>query len=238
MDVVYVCRDGENPELRYSLRTLTNVAHDRVQVFGGAPRWLNTDIVMYHPRKQDVRSRFAATRGHIAAACETPEVSDPFMLWNDDFYAMQKIDPVPIYHCGLLVDQIRGKSRYRTPWVQGLQRTASLLKQQGKLDTALSYDLHVPLIVHKAEMLEAFELAKSASVIEFHPRTLYGVMADIGGEEHIDPKIERKTDPFPCSPWLSSSPNTYRSTVEPVLRYLFPDPSQYEQPPRVATAHA
>lgn len=237
MDAVYVCRDGENPELRYSLRTLTNVDHDRVWVFGGAPKWLNTDTVTHRLRKQEGGSRFASTRGHITAACNDPEVSDPFMLWNDDFYAMEKISPMPIYHRGLLVDQIHEMARHRTPWVMGLRATAGLLKKHGMLDGALSYDLHVPLIIHKAEMLEAFELAKRASVREFHPRTLYGVTAGIGGEEHIDPKIERKTDPFPCSPWLSSSPNTFRSTVEPVLRYLFSEPSQYEQPPRTATPH-
>jgi hypothetical protein len=39
----------------------------------------------------------------------------------------------------------------------------------------------------------------------------------------------RRSDPFPAGAWLSSSDDTFRSTVEPVLRYLFADKSPYEK---------
>jgi hypothetical protein len=227
MDAVYVTRSGGNPELLYSLRTLVNVEHDRVWVFGGAPSWLNLETVEYRSRMQG-GSPYASTRGHIAAACNTAEVSDPFVLWNDDFYAMREVGTVPIYHRGSLNDLLEKYVKSKTPWAKGLRETAFLLGDAMET-TVRSYDLHIPLIIHKAEMLEALRWAKKARTDAVHLRTLYGVVADLDGVEYPDPKLMRRSDPFPRGPWLSSSNDTFRSAVEPVLRYLFPDPSPYER---------
>jgi hypothetical protein len=227
MDVVYVCRDGENPELRYSLRTLRNVNHDRVWVFGGMPVWVDQDRVEFRKRMQ-TGSPYSSTRGHIAAACNTPEVSDPFMLWNDDFFAMKPVDEVPLYHRGPLEGMLERFTTTKTLWAKGLRETAHMMEERGVLEGALSYDTHLPLIVHKYEMLAALRWAKKGRTDAIHLRTLYGAWMS-GGVAHPDPKIMRKTDPFPEGAWLSSGDDTFRSTVEPVLRYLFPDASPYEK---------
>ena len=227
-DVVYVCRDGENPELRYSLRTLVNVDHDRVWIFGGAPAWINRATVTHHKRVQG-GSPYSSTRGHIGAACNVAEVSDPFMLWNDDFYAMREVGSVPLYHRGPLESTLEEYAALKTPWGKGLRGTAALMKHLGLLTGAMSYDIHLPLIVHKAEMREALRLARKATVDAIHIRTLYGALSDLDGVEHHDPKLMRRSDPFPRGAWLSSGKDTFRSTVEPVLRYLFPDKSHYEK---------
>ena len=162
MDVVYVNRDGENPELRYSLRTLQNVDHDTVWVFGGAPFWVDEETVRFQPRRQ-LGSPYSSVRAHIAAACNTPEVSDPFMLWNDDFFAMKPVHPIPVYNRGPLAEMLAEFDSTKTLWAKGLRETASLLGQRGVLDGALSYDNHLPLIVHKYEMLAALRWAKQTS---------------------------------------------------------------------------
>jgi hypothetical protein len=54
-------------------------------------------------------------------------------------------------------------------------------------------------------------------------------MVGLGGTPINDPKMMRRTETFPRGPWLSSRDNVFKSTVEPVLRYLFPDPSPYEK---------
>lgn len=228
MDVVYVCREGENPELMYSLRTLENVSHGKVWIFGGAPVWINPDTVEHRQRMQS-GSGYSSTRGHIAAACNTPEVSDPFVLWNDDFFAMYHVGPMPVYHRGSLGAMLERFATTKTPWEKGLRETASLLEKRGLLEGAMSYDLHMPLVVHKTEMLEALRWAKNIRTDAVHLRTLYGAIADLGGVEHPDPKMMRRSSPFPRGAWLSSGDDTFRSTVEPVLRYLFPDKSDYEK---------
>lgn len=228
MDVVYVNRDGDNPELRYSLRTLTNVDHDGVWVFGGAPAWIHPDTVTHRKRIQG-GTPYSSTRGHIQAACSTAEVSDPFLLWNDDFYAMEKVGEVPVYHRGPLEPLLVMYAAMKTPWGKGLRETAKVMEKRGMLAGAMSYDVHLPLVVHKAEMREALRLAKEVHTDAIHLRTLYGAIAGLEGVEHHDPKLMRRSDPFPRGAWLSSSDDTFRSTVEPVLRYLFPDKAPYEK---------
>lgn len=223
MDIVYVCRDGENPELRYSLRTLQNVDHGAVFIFGGAPVWIS-DYVGFM-RNQQRASPYASTRSHIKAACLDTDVSDPFMLWNDDFYAMRPTTMQPM-HRGLVKDTMRPGAR--TPWFRGLEATAALLARQGN-DEPLMYDVHVPMVIHKEPMLKALDLARKSPVDAVHLRTVYGNLLRVGGVEITDPKMMRRDDPFPTGPWLSSNDNTFKSTVEPVLRYLFPDPCKYER---------
>lgn len=227
MDVVYVCREGPNPELMYSLRSLKNVDHGEVWIFGGAPSWVSNDTVNHRQRAQS-GSAYSSTRNHIAAACNTPDVSDPFMLWNDDFFAMKKVRTLPIYHRGLVEDMLVQFAGTNTAWGKGLRETASMIEKGGMLDV-VSYDTHLPLPIHKAEMREALRWAKSARVDAVHLRTLYGALADLGGIAHVDPKLMRRSDPFPAGKWLSSGDDTFRSTVEPVLRYLFPEKSPYEK---------
>lgn len=228
MDAVYVCREGENPELRFSMRTLQNVALDNVWIFGGAPRWINPDFVTHVQRRQN-NTPAASTRGHIKAACLNDDVSDPFMLWNDDFYAMRLVGEIPMYHRGPLAQQISKLSHYSSPWVKGMRATLAALKDEG-FEDPLSYSVHLPLIVYKEIMLEAIFRADEANVRHFHLRTFYGNLLNPECPiYHEDPKVLRRNDPFPEGAWLSSSPNSFRSHCEPVLRYLFPYASPYEK---------
>lgn len=227
MDVVYVCRDGENPELRYSLRTLRNVNHDKVWVFGGAPSWLNPDTVNHVYRPQRGTS-YSSTRNHILAACNTPGVSDPFLLWNDDFFAMEAVGDVPIMHRGSLESMVERFALVKTGWVKRLKTTAAFLSKVEGVEDPVSYDLHVPLVVYKDQMKEALRLTEKIQNAAIHIRTIYGNIDPLGGVEIEDPKMLRRSDPFPQGPWLSSSDDSFRSAVEPVLRYLFPDPSPHE----------
>lgn len=228
MDAVYVNRDGENPELRYSLRSLAHAPHRGVWVFGGAPHWLNTDRVSYVPRPQKLSS-YLSTRAHLQAACETDDVSDPFTLWNDDFYAMRPTSVIWM-HRGPLADLIRQFAQHRTPWVKGMTEAATILNREG-IEDPLSYDTHHPMIVHKEEMLAALRLVRNARVDAVHLRTIYANLIGGGGTLVEDCKLLKRTDPFPRGPWLSSGDGTYRSTIEPVLRYTFPDPCIYEKGP-------
>lgn len=226
MDVVYVNKDGENLELRYSLRTLKHVTHRRVWIFGGAPVWIDPETV-HHVKQMQKGSPYRSTRSHISAACGTPEVSDPFMLWNDDFFAMQKVGKMPLLHRGPIGGVMERYANVKTLWAKGLRETAAMLEEKGL--GSISYDLHVPLIVHKEPMREALRWAEKARNDAIHTRTLYGNLADLGGTFIADPKMSRRSAPFPEGPWLSSSDDTFRSSVEPVLRYLFTEKCQYEK---------
>lgn len=227
MDIVYVCRDGENPELRYSLRSLKNVPHDKVWIIGGAPHWVSEQEVRVVRRPQ-MLSPYLSTRDHIRAACMNPDVSDPFQLWNDDFYAMRYIGSLHMYHRGPLSVAVENFGHSRLPWSRGLLETARMVDGLDMETSPKFYDLHLPMVIQKEAMKAALSWASHSRVDAVHVRTLYGNLIGGPGVPHHDVKMLRRTDPFPDGPWLSSGDNTFRPTVEPVLRYTFPDPIKYE----------
>ena len=223
-DIVYVVRDGENPELRYSLRSLANVEYGRVWIIGGSPPWTQPDGA-YIPNP-NTGSSYAATRSHLRLACQTEEISDPFWLWHDDYFAMRPTTLTP-RHRGSLQGMAERFARTGTIWARGLREVAAWLEK--RYQDPICWDIHAPLLVHKALMLEALELAKTFKADSVPVYTLYGNVYGFDGVETPDPKMMRRSDPFPTGDWLSSSDSTFRSVVEPVLRYTFPDPSPYER---------
>ena len=94
-DVVYLCRSGENEELRYSLRSLKNVPHGQVWIFGGAPSWISDRVNFVGVPQTDFnfrdawKTKFENTRRNLYTATQQPEVSEHFLLMNDDFYVTE-----------------------------------------------------------------------------------------------------------------------------------------------------
>lgn len=233
MDVVYLCREGENEELRYSLRSLRNLPHGCVWIFGGAPEWIRGAEVV--PTDQH-DTKYRVTTRAMRAACEHPGVSDPFVLMNDDFYVMEPVAAVPVLHRGpvdaVIADYL--ERRGRSGYVDGMVATRDLLAELG-CEAPLSYELHVPLPVGKVAMLEALEVGEASGIPVLHKRTLYGNLAGIGGARLPDCKIVSARDGRVASrqrklgPWLSSSDASFAG-LAPLLAHRFPRPSPFEPP--------
>lgn len=231
MDAVYMVRPGPVEELRYSLRSLAaHVEHDRVWIFGSAPAWVakgpGAVTVVAREKKS---TKYATTTGHLRAMCKHPGVSDPFVLWMDDVYAVRPVGPMPALHLGDLDRRLARYVNLRSTWASGMRATARMLHDRYPDRALLSYETHAPLIVHKAAMLEALTLADGLGVPAPHKRTIYGNVAQLGGIEMIrDPKwVTQSADP-PKGAWLSSDDASFRTVTKPVLRWLFPDPGPYE----------
>lgn len=222
MDVVYVCRAGTNPELRYSLRSLTNVPHGRVWILGGWPGWVRNVETVEVPQ---LGTKYANTTRAVREACSHPGISDPFWLWNDDMYAIQPTTGGH-FHRGRVRDVLDlYERRYPGgPYAVGMRATLERLEEHGYVDP-WSYELHVPLIVHKAPMIEALDLG--ADVPVWHKRTAYGAVANVGGSFMEDVKVYEAGGRVPVGPWLSSSDGSF-SGLEAFLGGLFPAAGPYE----------
>lgn len=223
MDVVYTCRNGSNEELRYSLRSLVNVPHDRVWIFGGWPAWVNNVTIVATPQKAP---KYDVTFNSTREACLNPEVSDPFWLWNDDFYAIAPTSPEH-YHRGPVRDVLSiYEEKFPTgTYALGMRNTLEVLEANGCQDP-LSYELHVPLVVHKAPMLEAIRMGDGH--LRWNKRTAYGAIAGIGGEYMADVKVYDSTTLNHEGPWLSSCDRTYQAVYRG-LKTLFPEPGIHER---------
>lgn len=225
MDVVYLVRHSAiNEELRYSLRSLCNVSHDRVWVVGWKPSWVGG--VEHLPTRQDATT-FENTLAGVLAACTHPDISEDFQLWNDDFYALHPTT-VPVWHNGPVTPNPR-RSVDRASWKEGRQLTLELLASWG-IDPVLDYSLHVPMVLNRQRMLDALRRASDQPIRALHRRTLYGNLYQVGGVEHPDVKILNKNDTWqPDQTWVSSSDRSFRGNLGEALRDHFPDPSPYEK---------
>ncbi|MFE3378701.1 hypothetical protein [Streptomyces anulatus] len=227
-DIVIPVREGDrNPELRYALRAIAaHVPHRQVWIAGHIPPWVRD--VGHVPNRQTA-TKYENSRSNWKAAVDHAEVSDDFLIFNDDFFAMRRVQRVPPMHRGLLADVERHfLRRVRAGrYLMGMRQTADLLADLG-VERPLSYELHVPMLLNKARYLEVWEVANR---IQYpHSRTLYGNYWKLGGTQIADPKVLTRGSGYPKGEsWLSTMPETFeRGQVGAYIRRTFPRPGPYE----------
>lgn len=232
-DVVYMLREGgpgDYEELRYSLRSLRNLPHGRVWIFGGSPPWVQgvTHVEVKQGKIKHTNTGFVmATIGYY-----TERLSEEFYLFHDDYFIMEPIPEV--------------RRMYRSTWAQWLpsqsfqraQQTQRVLKELGRR-ADLCYELHVPMVIDShayRDMIQAIESRYDTGanmLCQVQKRSLYGNWVGYGGERFPDPKIrirDRDSMTFP-SPYLSTSDTAFSNyRVGMHLRQKFGDPSPYEKP--------
>jgi len=190
LDIVIPLGTGSvwhNNELRYSLRGLTAI--DDLYLIGEKPDWLDCG----HIKHQDGNAATLNIWNKVKKACESSEISDPFLFANDDFFYLKPLDPdYPNYY-----GQVTGNSPYK----KIVRKTMSILEQNGL--TTYFFDVHRPMIIHKDMFLRAYEF------FSFHIRiglglvmkSCYGNYAELEGIEVQDMKLtywngEPDTDMF------------------------------------------
>ena len=230
MDIVYICRRGQNEELRYSLRSVVkNLPESRVWVVGYKPDWYVGDFIPV----PDVSSKFNNIHNLINHIAFDDRISDDFIMMNDDFFVVRPLDTVPVYHGGLLKDKINKYYELspNSPYNRMLSRTYNNLINDG-IQEPLDYDIHIPLPFNRSKLRETI-------VMKGLPRSTYGNHAGIGGEYMPDVKtysrgsrMARRSHKFLDSdlPYISCEDESFKSILHGVLRDMFPEPSKYEYP--------
>lgn len=223
-DVVYVVRPGEvNEELRYSIRSLSNLPHGKVWIAGYCPRWLkDVGAIPVQTRPGGHQS----AKANIRAACEHPEVSEEFVYMNDDFFVMQPMDAIPAMHLGPLSQAIANAGMSRG-YTRAMKDTLAVLLERG-IDEPLMYDMHAPMLVTKSGMLEALDLCAP----KMHERTVFGNLQSVGGTLARNHKVHRGDRGWQGWPFLSTNDSSFRSMpAGDLIRSRFSTPSPYETDP-------
>ncbi|MDX2917297.1 hypothetical protein [Streptomyces sp. NE06-03C] len=229
-DIVVPVREGAaNEQLRYALRSwAAHLPHGRVWVVGHLPAWA---VGVRHIRTRQTGTKYQNTTLAVRTACEHPAVSESFYLANDDMFVMRpQPDGMPVLHRGPVRNvEAYYAARASGKYLQGLRETRDLLVELGHPDP-LSYELHVPMPVVKSGMLSALDVGRHLAVV--HKRTLYGTLAQLGGEEIADVKILHRAPRGygPESPFLSTMPDSFGAGhVGQFIRRAFPTPCRYER---------
>ncbi len=235
MDIVYIVGpDPVNNPLRYSLRSLSNIPHDRVWLVGGGPGWVRNveriEVSQRGPKHNNTWDNWAAV------AENGPE---EFLLFNDDFFAMERVESVPVWHRGPLNEAIN--EYLEAPALKNWRRrsivTRDGLSSIGRDPADMSwYELHAPLPVNRGMLRDAVDdLGKVAggNIALYSKRTWYGNHAGIGGVRRKDCKTQAANGVHLAEsrfrPFLSTSPRSWTGTAGKLVRNTFKATCGYEQ---------
>lgn len=231
MDIVYpVKRSESNEELRHSLRSLSNLKHDKVWMVGYKPSWVTN--VEEIPLRQIDGEKYKNLCGNIRAACINPNISDPFIMFNDDFFVLRRTRRVEPFWREKISEAVERYEQRRAmrKWAHDMKRAGELLQDEG-VSSSVSYELHIPIVVHKQYMLEALDLFDNTPVW----RTLYGNLAGLDGERYRSvfgvPDAKRpKTLPSDRDRYVSSSDVRFaKKELGGWIRDKFSEPCRYEK---------
>jgi hypothetical protein len=234
MDVVYFVRSGDaNEELRYSLRSLANLPHDRVWIAGHKPRWVTNTSHIPVPQ---TGPKHENTWANWRAIANCPELSEEVIVFNDDFFIVRPLPKVPACHAGPL-DEWIARLQPNSPTARRMRHTRDVLDSIGRTNL-LSWELHMPIVIDRRWLAEAIEFADMHRAR--HPseplckRTFYGGYAGLtGGVLTPDCKI-RDPQALPDPDWhtVSTSDAIFRSGRSGRwLKSMFTEPGAYEAIP-------
>jgi hypothetical protein len=229
MDFVYICKDGDNEELRYSIRSVMASFPDaKVWVVGGKPSWYSGNFIFIQQRS----AKYINAVNNLKAICSSEEISEEFVLMNDDFYIVEKINSVETFHGGLLLDKINTykKITQQSGYIFKLEKTFDKLRDL-RMTSPLDYELHVPMVMEKQKLKTVLKHGS-----EFLWRSMYGNMFNVGGEEMVDVKVyidgplvaksyEIKNKEHK---YLSSTDTSFQMLYSTILKELFKSRSIYE----------
>ena len=228
MDLVYICRDGENEELRYSIRSaVKNLPHDKIWVVGGKPDWYTGNYI----KVDQGRAKYTNARNSLKAICDSEEISESFILMNDDFYIINKVESVPYMYAGTLDDKIKQREDIfnGNTYTTLLRNTLGYLSRK-KINVALDYELHVPMVMEKRRLSKVLKLSGLW-------RSVYGNVFNVGGVKIRDVKVYDKKDKFYINSYdinnleldyLSSNDDSFETVKTLILEERFPFKTTYE----------
>lgn len=159
-DLVYILKASDhNPDLKYSLRSIEKYCTFRkIWMVGYVPTWVkNVNGITV----RQTSTKWNNSTENVIAACENDNISENFILMNDDFFALK-----PIKDWKESCNKVRGtlmgyyklamatmpKSLYRSTFLP----THTFLRSLGY--NTFNYELHIPTIINRQKFLEMLEM--------------------------------------------------------------------------------
>ena len=223
-DFVYILKDTEkNEELKYSLRSIEANASNlinKIVFVGGKPKGFTGYLHVNNPQIFNTKHKNAIMG--IYAACKTKDITDNFVLMNDDFYIMQQIEDITKYYDGSMkarIDALPDGS-----YKDQMKSYYDILVKE--INVPLNYAVHTPMLINKrlaATMIEQCEP-------EHNFRNLYGNLT-----KHITAGVSFKDNKFRAQDktWnkravFASSDDETFPKMKAALRAKFKNKSRWE----------
>jgi hypothetical protein len=219
-DILYPLKHQEDhEELRYSLRSLKNLKHDKVFISGHIPDW--TTMVIQCPKQKIINPRNDVF-WNIRRALDHPQMDEQITVFNDDMYVLEKMDTVGSFH---------GKEVGLSTWGSVSRPTMSILKSMGCW-SAYSTEQHMPFMCEKTKLKYVLDM-----ILEVEPdrygsiywRTIYSNYWKVKGEFALDVKVRTNPVIEAGQKFISSEETTFEKHLKPLLHKRFKGKSVYEK---------
>lgn len=212
MDIVIPYKLSKSQELEYAVKSCKNLEHDRIIVVGDKP-----DLEVTYWKPSIVRYAMLSPHHDVIAKLNyvlSKDISDDFILMNDDFFVLKTTDIKP-KHRGTLDQHIAGR-RFEDSYTKSLRKTNEYLKSVG-IKHPLSYELHTPMVFNKHKLKALYEqilpnIDKGGVLLT---RSLYGNIYKVGGTEMKDVK---NPDIFRGKIFLSTSDKSFEQEIGYYIR--------------------
>lgn len=236
IDLVYVLGEGlshfRNQEIKYSLRSVEKhvTGFRNIFIIGFKPPFLNNKVIHIPHQDNPYYCKERRIMEKFLTACSIPEISDKFLMFNDDFFFTKSVNAqkIPYYHKGELCEAIKmmEPGMYR----KSLENTYAALTEKG-FETR-HFDLHYPAYYDKNKFPEVMSKYDWTIRSGFTVKSLYANTLRFVGEYRCDTKIEKShnkqevldrikdTDMF-------STAEISRAIIS-VLNDLYPEKSSFE----------
>lgn len=199
IDLVYILGEGSqwgDNEIRYSLRSVETNVPDAGKIFivGICPQFLDKTKVKHIVSDDPFNHKLKNAIWKLRIACLTSQISDDFMLMNDDFIFLRKLHEAPLYHRGYLRTMKRTHTTHGGYYYKAINDTIELLKEFS-VEKPLNYEVHFPMVLNRKKFLKATDLVDFTRM-GYLFRSFYGNYYHIGGQYRKDMKIYRWPDFF------------------------------------------
>lgn len=230
-DLLYILGRGSkwrNNEIRFSLRSVEKyLPHARIFIVGECPKFLRN--VVHIPAIDPYENKIANAIFKIRAACREIDLSERFILMNDDFFLLRPIKRIEPMILGTLSDALANHSTKAGYYFNAIRKTQDLISAAGQ--KALDYEVHAPMILEKQKFLSLTDAVEWTEGFLF--RSLYGNTFEIGGKKRKDTKVHR-IDQLEDLAQYDIISTADRVVLRPEFQHfiynLFPTPCRYEDP--------
>lgn len=199
MDLVYLLdsRTKDYQAFRLSFACAKkNLPHRKIFVIGKKPEDIEAIEIPFNDSGLP-RVRGINTGNKLRIAIKNKDISDDFILMNDDFYAVKKLDKIATAHLGKLTGWLtenRAEEKgtaFTAPFWQRRIKDMSKLFPSGYF-----YEVHQPMIYNKKKLRETLKKRETLKPKRIYTtiRTMYGNYYNIGGRKTIDCKIYNNND--------------------------------------------
>lgn len=163
---------------------------------GHFPRFLSPDHVG-HINVPQPMSHWRNVLMIMDYVADSPEVSETFTFFNDDFYVLKGVTGAPIIHEGTMEERAnRLKGLSLGEYSRGAMDTLTVLRNAG-YDNPWNFDLHIPIPMDKESVAKALAILPAPYTFWPHFRSIVGAVAGYEGISGNDTKISGVTSRIP-----------------------------------------